>query len=428
MAVVASDVGDDIELDDDSQGQQMEQSEQGDACGVDMWQFGARDELGCLSSGSDSDDEVYLPYTVDSSEPDADTEAADESDRHWFCCCPLAPLEHQTQLICEQLRARGWYPHPSEVVPKERCPAVMPDGRGRPQAGRRVDFSNSAFHSTGWLFSDDPCEALYDRLQLANLVRPQGLSVSQGTRLASGLLAPPTACLRACRAIGPEEQQQLAAVKSVGGGCVFLKANYEHFGTGTRVFSGVDDALAAVASAKAGQEFVLQPHVPRPMLWHRRKFHVRVWALFVARPPTDNAGSGRAEVRGWLHDGGTVAVASEPWQPESTDPAAQITSSRSPRFVYDQWEHYPQAHAAITANATELSGLLAASWRGRAVRRAHFSLAGLDYILDENCQQAHLLEANYGSRLIDQVMVAGVVGLVFCGEDGAAQCWRELGS
>jgi len=59
------------------------------------------------------------------------------------------------------------------------------------------------------------------------------------------------------------------------------------------------------------------------------------------------------------------------------------------------------------------------------VRRSHFSLAGLDYVLDDDCR-AHLLEANYGSRLIDEEMVAGVVSLVFCGEDGAAQGWREL--
>ena len=106
---------------------------------------------------------------------------------------------------------------------------------------------------------------------------------------------------------------------------MFLKANFEHCGTGTRVFCSVDQALAAVASAEAGREFVLQPHVPRPMLWHRRKFHVRVWALFIARPAGQSGGGGharsppcinnqrRGDVRGWLHDGGTVAVATEPW-------------------------------------------------------------------------------------------------------------------
>ena len=93
--------------------------------------------------------------------------------------------------------------------------------------------------------------------------------------------------------------------------------------------------------------------------------------------------------------------------------------------MYTEWEHYPAAHAAITASATVLSRLVAAAWRGRVVRRSHFSLAGLDYVLDDDCR-AHLLEANYGSRLIDEEMVAGVVSLVFCGEDGAAQGWREL--
>eukprot|EP01047_Picozoa_sp_COSAG01_P045180 COSAG01_NODE_4143_length_5301_cov_13.838908_3_plen_234_part_00 len=224
---------------------------------------------------------------------------------------------------------------------------------------------------------------------------------------------------------------------------LFLKANHQHCGTGTRVCRSVDQALAAVASAQGGQEFVLQPHVPRPMLWHRRKFHVRVWALFIARPVGNSGGGGaaaaaaagsgpvnissraEAQVRGWLHDGGTVAVASEPWQPCSTNPAAQVTSTRCPRFVYTQWEHYTAAHAAITTNATVLSRRLAATWRGRVVRRPHFSLAGLDYMLDEDCR-AHLLEANYGSRLIDEEMVAGLVSLVFFGEDGVAQGWRRL--
>jgi hypothetical protein len=196
MAATAWD-DEDIELDSDAdvqnfQGGAVEHSD-GGACDSAMWQLGACDELGCLSSDSDSDDGLYLPYHDEPSlascciPPTAGGRVANNESSHssgdggsttrqhyWCCCCPLAPLQHQTQLICEQLCARGWHLHPSEVVPAERCPAMMPEGRGRPMAGRRVDFSNSAFHSAGWLFSDDPCEALYDRLQLATLVCPAG--------------------------------------------------------------------------------------------------------------------------------------------------------------------------------------------------------------------------------------------------------------
>ena len=243
-------------------------------CSAELWACGGRDEIGCISSASDSEDDLYLPYHHDDSlecqaplagdHPDrpggaasaADAVADDTSTRQ-FCCCSLAPLEHQTQLICEQLLSRGWHCHPAEIVPG--ASTFSPDGRGRPEAGRRVDFSNSAHHSAGYLFSDDPCEALFDRLQLAGLTR--------GTDI-----CPLTVCLRG----GPsgwgqlEVQQQLAAVGDApGGGCVFLKENFEHFGTGTRVFSSVAEALAALASELAEgdrqqtQDFVLQPHVPR---------------------------------------------------------------------------------------------------------------------------------------------------------------------
>jgi hypothetical protein len=406
--------------------------EEMEECSAELWACGGRDEIGCISSASDSEDDLYLPYHHDDSlecqapladHPDrpggaasaADAVADDTSTRQ-FCCCSLAPLEHQTQLICEQLLSRGWHCHPAEIVPG--ASTFSPDGRGRPEAGRRVDFSNSAHHSAGYLFSDDPCEALFDRLQLAGLTR--------GTDI-----CPLTVCLRG----GPsgwgqlEVQQQLAAVGDApGGGCVFLKENFEHFGTGTRVFSSVAEALAALASELAEgdrqqtQDFVLQPHVPRPMLWHRRKFHVRVWALYIAQPSTTR----RGVVRAWLHDRGTVAVATDPWQLDAMERTSQVTSKASPRFVYHEWETYPAAHAAITANAIKLSRQLASSWRGRVVRRPHFSLAGLDYILDEDCT-AHLLEANFGSKLVDVEMVEGLVSVVFYGEDGAAQGWRSLG-
>lgn len=177
MAATARD-DEDIELDDDGDVDNDARCVQegvarhgdDDACDDSMWRWGARDELGCLSSDSDSDDDLYLPYPPEPSRVDG---TSSKWQHYRCCCCPLAPLQHQTQLICEQLCARrGWQLYPSEVISGGRCPAMMgPEGRGRPLAGRRVDFSNSAFHSTGWLFSDDPCEALYDRLQLAKLVR-----------------------------------------------------------------------------------------------------------------------------------------------------------------------------------------------------------------------------------------------------------------
>jgi hypothetical protein len=329
----------------------------GEACGkkYQLQEWAGRDVIGCTSSASDEDDELYLPP------PHALTTSGDQpaprDAGRCCCCCPLAPLEGQTRAVCAALVAHhGWEAWPAEVV----AGGPVAEGRGQPRGGLRVGFSNAAFHSGGFVMSDEPCERLFDRLALAHLGCPLGL-------------CPPTV---ACPAGQPDAAaDELVDAAAAAGRVCFTKQNFEHFGTGTRVYPSLATALAA--AAEGAGDCVVQPHIERPLLIDRRKFHVRVYVLVVRRATHKG-------LEAWLHNGGTLALAAADWSPTVVDRAVQLSNPVSRDRPYWTWPGRAVAHRAITANASRLLKALSvevAAADPPYKRRDHFSLAGLDYML-----------------------------------------------
>ena len=64
-----------------------------------------RDQIGCCSSASDSDDELYVPPCRGGMAARAPYLPA--TALRYCCCCSLAPLESQTRQICEALLSGG---------------------------------------------------------------------------------------------------------------------------------------------------------------------------------------------------------------------------------------------------------------------------------------------------------------------------------
>ena len=61
-------------------------------------------------------------------------------------------------------------------------------------------------------------------------------------------------------------------------GCWFLKENLQNYGRGCHAVLNIEAAKALV---QKGTDYVLQPHIARPLLHTDRKFHVRQYLLIV---------------------------------------------------------------------------------------------------------------------------------------------------
>ena len=193
---------------------------------------------------------------------------------------------------------------------------------------------------------------------------------------------------------------------------MLLPENSRNFGQGIDVTKTAAEALAIAARNEEQQaegeeprEYVLQPHIVRPLLFGGAKFHIRVCALLPSPPlwprcakedpcsfcakvqPCAKEGGLSAAVcrpadglvmltpgyrypRNFAHRHGKVAISSKAWSAAETDPEVQITTQRSDSQRYEDWEHYEAVHARLLEQTATLLSRLEGkvgpqAWAGR---------------------------------------------------------------
>ena len=194
---------------------------------------------------------------------------------------------------------------------------------------------------------------------------------------------------------------------------MLLPENSRNFGQGIDVTKTAAEALTIAARNEEQQaegeeprEYVLQPHIVRPLLFGGAKFHIRVCALLPSSPlsprcakedpcsslrksPALRKRKERAErlacrpadglmmltpgyryPRNFAHRHGKVAISSKAWSAAETDPEVQITTQRSGSQRYEDWEHYEAVHARLLEQTATLLSRLEGkvgpqAWAGR---------------------------------------------------------------
>lgn len=233
------------------------------------------------------------------------------------------------EYICRLLvEDRGWKMWPSEEYfpPVENAKA-----RQRPWGKKRVDFSNNSFYANRFQIRVKAAEHLYDRLMLAALTHGKYVS---GKR--PHPVCPPTYSIEkgASAAEVSALLTRLSGLDHGGGGrpwVWFLKRNLGNYGKGITTLllpppalgpepepepgakvetdkssvSCPDGIQALLKHVSPAHDYVLQPHVHRPLLyrdaeWRHgngrretpaasaagsgRKFHIRIYMLVVQNP------------------------------------------------------------------------------------------------------------------------------------------------
>ena len=195
--------------------------------------------------------------------------------------------------------------------------------------------------------------------------------------------------------------------------CWFLKENSRNYGQGIWVTSTLREALDIAAAEEAdeqqtkslalrqktaededngeqqsepapapvaeeeeeeGRTFVIQPHIPRPLLIRGCKFHIRIYCMIMFSPSLRFP-------RNLVYGGGKLSIAGERFDVASVDKSCQVTTARSPD-VYTEWEHFQTVQPVLIDMTRVLldrmEPLLGPQpWSGRC----GFELLGLDYMV-----------------------------------------------
>lgn len=133
----------------------------------------------------------------------------------------------------------------------------------------------------------------------------------------------------------------------------FLKKNLSNYGLGVVAVKTPEEALSLV---EPDGEYVLQPHIPSPVLYHGRKFHLRLYLLIAQRKSwSEQANIGGA--RFYAHRPATkMAVSAHKWSESAVDKVAQITTVRTHKF--EDWEQCDPAWSAMIETCVVVSILL----------------------------------------------------------------------
>ena len=323
----------------------------------------------------------------------------DHPNQQWFCCVPTAPAQKQCQLMSALLIERGWKEWPAEDWFISSGNEMLQ----RPADQKHCDFCNCGSYSN--IIVDIPgSEHAYDRLMLADIAQdlcPPSYKIKEGK------------VFDVDKVPGGAKALHSSTWRGERPACWFLKENSRNYGQGIDVTQTAAEALEIArkneeADPGKGRDYVLQPHILRPLLSEGRKFHIRVYCLIMVSPQLRYP-------RNLAHADGKLAMSDRSWSPNDFDKKTQITTSRSP-VDYMKWEHYESVHPACLAQTAELlkrmeSKLGPQPWAGRAA----FELLGLDFMVDDNFQP-YLLEANTGPVLkaeCDMQIMQGMCDMIF---------------
>lgn len=186
----------------------------------------------------------------------------------------------------------------------------------------------SGYWSKYFEISIDQTELLYDRVNLAKLTGSRDCT--------SSLICPASYVIRHGKPV-PRIHP------TTGPKLFFLKKNLSNYGLGVVATKTPDEALALV---EPGEEYVLQPHIPAPILFDGKKFHIRLYLMIAQRKSWsgfDNLGGARF----YAHRPATkLSVSGQLWSEDTVDKVAQITTVRAP-YRFEDWELSDAAWSAM---------------------------------------------------------------------------------
>ena len=312
-------------------------------------------------------------------------------------CYSLTTESSLAANICSILRERGWKRVESEFW--------FSTGSGedmfRPVAGHGCEFCDRAvfshiesrFELSECLFSKSKLWAMLCERELTHLCT-ETFAIRRhawhGGR-------PPTA-------------EQLRSDDNVW----FLKREDKDYGTGITVCK-LRDAMAHVERAPKHCEYVLQKHVPRPLLTPAgSKFSIRIYGVL-------HAFACRRTIGCWIYTGGYIAASSVPWSESSKDTAVQITTNRTAEVKFWELPWYKSAWPGLKHATGKI--LRSAAQKVAISTKRSFELFGFDFMISENLRP-YCLEVNSGpvtDAKMDLPMLRQLVGFALVSRTEAQQ-------
>ena len=316
----------------------------------------------------------------------------------FVCDCDRYGLMSTYARVLTTTRTR-WRAYPRERWFRYNDPRVPQPQVHCPLANLTVDLCDqSSYTMCGVVLRGNMI--LNSKVELAEL-----LSKVQST------LAPPTFVLRGgCRADGTVEAA-MVRVAAEHDPVWFLKDSEADYGRGITVLSS---PLEYTKHLHSGRDYVLQAHVPRPLLYAGAKFHIRQYACLYFQ--ADRGLQLMVYEQGWL------AVARKAWVPYTSGAAEEVHVSRDRSLPWIEWEHYHTSFP-ILRDATRRCVRIARpkllrmnQLGGAAVSKTRdaFELFGVDYMLDEEFQPT-LLEFNTGPVVheTEERMIESMLSIVY---------------
>ena len=227
---------------------------------------------------------------------------------------------------------------------------------------------------------------------------------------AAGLAPPPAHRLEpgpTARAAAAKRAEEATPAQAPGRNMWIVKPVSESRGRGIFITDDLCEVRAALASAPAGNLYVAQRYVDRPLLLHGHKFDLRIFALVTSIDP----------LVAYLHDEGFARVCGVPYAPWGWDDlSAHLTNTEIQRravlpqairaasslpggsklALSDMWKLLPPAlhrDAVWRRVQCAVAGALVACANHVSHNPGSFELLGVDVMLDED-GAVHLLEIN----------------------------------
>ena len=298
--------------------------------------------------------------------------------------------------ICSILRDRGWKSIPSEYWFSTKNGEEM----FRPKDGHGCEFCDRAvFSHVESRFELSEC--LFSKSKLATMLRDHNLShlatqtfIIKGHEWRYGMRPPP---------------EQMKSDRQLW----FLKREDKDYGTGITVCK-LGDAMSIVKKAPTHYEYILQAHVPKPLLTAKgEKFSVRIYALLFSFACS-------RKVSCWIYTGGYISSSPVPWSSTSTNSEVQITTDRTADVKLWELPWYSKAWPGLKRSTGDI--LKAAAKEIASSSKRTFELFGFDFMLTKDLRP-YCLEVNSGpvTKDMDLPMLRQLVGFALVAGTEAEQ-------
>ena len=173
----------------------------------------------------------------------------------------------------------------------------------------------------------------------------------------------------------------------------FLKENHKNFGSGVNIYDNLNDVKKNIDPKK---KYVLQKHIKDPLLYKKRKFHIRSYLLIYY---TNNT------YRFYVYRGGIIVISTEEWKKNNIDKSVQITQTReqNKEFDFDFYknEYYKKLYYKIKKCMLGVINNYTDKLEDfKNLEKDSFELLGFDIMFDKNLNP-YILEVNLGPVIGD---------------------------